>query len=538
MKILRQMPMMIAALWVFNCQPLRSCRPPPSAKAPSEAPQAVLLFSSGLEGSIAPCGCTSNPLGGLAKIAQAVNQERAHFSNALLVTTGDFLFPTGAISAALSTQEEAKAQLLARVFRDLNVRAQALSHSDYFYTGTQWKLPNNPWLNGAVQTIATKQMPLSDEASGLKIVKSGDFTIALVGLSLNFNAQCNPEDLCKRLILQGVSDKVRSARQQKVDVVIILSPYNWDTSRTILEKLPDADLMIAGGAPTPHAAISIGNKWLIEAENQGQTLGKLSFHVRGEECASCLWRIDDGGSAQKIQINRRITALQQEITELKTSNPLHQGLSIREKQLSDLRTALQQLEKSAFTPQTGRTIHFERIVLDKKQMKDDPQIAQEVARYNNQLCEWSKAATADTPCPSVKPGEASFIGSASCQTCHAITYETWQKSAHAHAEQTLKNVGKFCDLSCIGCHTVGFNQAGGFCSPQKVGNLSNVGCEACHGPASLHIQNGGQIKASGPLFIPRPGENTCRTCHTPEHSDLFNFTTYLPHILGPGHQKK
>ena len=32
-----------------------------------------------------------------------------------------------------------------------------------------------------------------------------------------------------------------------------------------------------------------------------------------------------------------------------------------------------------------------------------------------------------------------------------------------------------------------------------------------------------------------PGEFCATQCHTPEHSDHFNYAQYLPRILGPGH---
>jgi hypothetical protein len=31
------------------------------------------------------------------------------------------------------------------------------------------------------------------------------------------------------------------------------------------------------------------------------------------------------------------------------------------------------------------------------------------------------------------------------------------------------------------------------------------------------------------------GEFCARECHTPEHSDRFDYATYRPRVLGPGH---
>jgi hypothetical protein len=36
--------------------------------------------------------------------------------------------------------------------------------------------------------------------------------------------------------------------------------------------------------------------------------------------------------------------------------------------------------------------------------------------------------------------------------------------------------------------------------------------------------------------IAKPEKSDCVRCHTPENSTHFDFASYLPQILGPGHQ--
>ena len=57
-----------------------------------------------------------------------------------------------------------------------------------------------------------------------------------------------------------------------------------------------------------------------------------------------------------------------------------------------------------------------------------------------------------------------------------------------------------------------------------------MGCESCHGPGSLHVENPSPDTITG-----KPGEKVCVTCHNPENSPHFDFATYLPRVLGPGH---
>ncbi|MGL4550569.1 MAG: multiheme c-type cytochrome, partial [Gemmataceae bacterium] len=93
-----------------------------------------------------------------------------------------------------------------------------------------------------------------------------------------------------------------------------------------------------------------------------------------------------------------------------------------------------------------------------------------------------------------KTGAAEFIGSEACKKCHEAAYDVWKTTGHAHAYDTLvskaKNPGnRQFDPECIVCHTVGFGFNTGFVDAAKTPKLKDVGCESCHGPASLHARN-------------------------------------------------
>jgi predicted CXXCH cytochrome family protein len=74
---------------------------------------------------------------------------------------------------------------------------------------------------------------------------------------------------------------------------------------------------------------------------------------------------------------------------------------------------------------------------------------------------------------------AKFVGSKECVQCHADKTDHFASSSHAR-------------LSI---------------SDPKVGN---TGCEACHGPGSLHVASGG---AAGTIVNPRKSPETCFQCH-------------------------
>jgi Cytochrome c554 and c-prime len=90
--------------------------------------------------------------------------------------------------------------------------------------------------------------------------------------------------------------------------------------------------------------------------------------------------------------------------------------------------------------------------------------------------------------------QATYAGSESCKKCHEAAYEIWAASPHPHAYETLVNKAKRPNLrqydgECVDCHVTGFRYVSGFTDEQHTPLLKGVGCESCHGPASLHIAN-------------------------------------------------
>jgi hypothetical protein len=92
-----------------------------------------------------------------------------------------------------------------------------------------------------------------------------------------------------------------------------------------------------------------------------------------------------------------------------------------------------------------------------------------------------------------KPGEPVYVGSQACKSCHKKEYRIWEKTPHHHAYDTLVKAtrpsNRQYDPECIVCHTVGFGYRSGFVGEKETPKLKDVGCESCHGPASLHVAN-------------------------------------------------
>lgn len=147
-------------------------------------------------------------------------------------------------------------------------------------------------------------------------------------------------------------------------------------------------------------------------------------------------------------------------------------------------------------------------------------------------------------------GGARYAGAeeGSCASCHPKAWETWAKSKHAHAWQTLvdqdlppqpeekksRQMHAVWDPDCVRCHVTGFGEVSGYAGVERgrpEARLIDVGCESCHGPAGDHAERASQ----GDPRWPHPpigkiddggAEAMCMTCHDPDNSPHFVMKEY------------
>ncbi len=113
-----------------------------------------------------------------------------------------------------------------------------------------------------------------------------------------------------------------------------------------------------------------------------------------------------------------------------------------------------------------------------------------------------------------QPAASPFVGTAKCQACHPGQHETWAAGKHAKAYGSLSAEEKK-NPECFKCHVTGYGLPGGFVSQEKTPEMVNVGCEACHGGGSVHVDAPMEEKKK---TISVNGLD-CRTCHHP-HVDV------------------
>lgn len=124
--------------------------------------------------------------------------------------------------------------------------------------------------------------------------------------------------------------------------------------------------------------------------------------------------------------------------------------------------------------------------------------------------------------PDVPPGYR-VAGSATCRECHERDNELWDASRHAKAWEDLKVMERHVDPYCQQCHTTGYGLPGGFVTVAKSPDRLGVGCEACHGPSQVHVEEPERR-------TPFDAKDQCTRCHDQENSPAFGYERYWEKI--------
>lgn len=469
-------------------------------------PGAVIFVAADMRGYLAPCGCSENMRGGLMRAAHLVAQARRQGGPVFYLDAGDALFGKTRLSAEEVPQEERKAHAIAAAFKQMGLVARASGEKDDARGAAFRKKLGLPEVApGSVQRF---------EADGqtIAVIAGGDAASLATGS--------------------------RKARAKGSPFVIALFHGTFEQAQKAAnDPSVDADLIVASHAPDEFSGESSrlmrARIPVAQVQSKGRSLMRVDVWFGPGEGRFELMSTEADTARELASLDERIALLNKQIN---VPNLPAQAKTLRQQKLEELmdrREALAAQKTPA--PEGGRDAFAVRFVPLEATVPSDPAVESILAAYDRDVGKlnlaWAKQHGRD--CPKPAAGKAGFVGSASCRDCHEEAFPVWEKSKHAHAYETLVEKGKQFHLNCVGCHVTGFQQPGGVCRVDRVEGREGVGCESCHGPGSLHVADPTDTNIT--LGNTEAG---CVTCHDQENSPHFDFRTWLPEVLGPGHGRK
>jgi hypothetical protein len=460
----------------------------------------VVFVTADVRGQIAPCGCSEAMRGGMGKAAGIIGKTRASGLPSLFVDAGDALFERTGFAADEAVGERRRAQAIADSFRAMRLDAR--------FAGP---------LDDALGPDFRRSLGLPELGAGqTRLLDAGRWKLGVV-------SGTSAEELT-----EGAT-QVRGSGARFVLGLLRGVPADGHRAKGI-------DLVVAAQAQE-----TIGTEWedgrllrgsvpVAQVQSRGRSLIRLDVSPGPETGPIELARGQGDIEREFNALGQRLELLKRELGTL--------GLSPERKRLLDARLHELVLRREQLATQAQATAlqpgtFTVRFVAVEAALPDDPRVQKIIADYDQDVSKLNLAWAKEhgEPCPPPARGEPSYAGNESCRSCHPAPFAVYDKTGHARAYATLESVQKQYRLDCVACHVIGFQQAGGVCRVDQVEDRKNVGCENCHGPGSVHVADG----TAKSVLRPRPGPHVCVGCHTAENSIHFDFATYLPRVLGPGH---
>ena len=490
--------------------------------SPSER-RAVVFYTAQTQCIIEPCGCTSDPLGDIARVTALVRRT-GRAGGTLLVDAGNLTYPAGEIPSRKQEAADLVASFLAREMTRLPFGGSALGEADLARGAAQVQ----------PQRLAANldRLPFV-EPSRMKLV--GGIRIGVFGLvdrSLAREKGLHAEDPVSAA--RAEADRLRAAG---AEIVIALAPLDRQQARVVAREAA-VDFVVLGkdvGEGTPRAE-KIGSAFLIVPASEMQRVGRLDIVLRHDEALPSRQPLRDAGgpAANRLraeEVERQARQLDADLARWEkdtTSDATFVAAKRRER--DELGAEAAELARATWTPPAQGSYFINQLLPIRRGLARDPALAASM-RGLDKAVGAANLRVAEPP-PPAEAGRAHFSGDATCVRCHKAASRFCRRTAHAHAWRTLEAVGKTAHGDCVSCHVTGYGEVGGSSLGFTKG-LENVQCEACHGPGSIHVEKRGLEKPLA-LRTDTP-ESVCSRCHNEKHSDTFQYDAYLRDIIGPGH---
>jgi hypothetical protein len=481
----------------------------------------TIFYTAEVHGTPEPCGCTSDPLGDVARYAALVRgaARGGGDGGVLVVDAGGLSFPessTGKEQSANAARASFLGDALGRIGPPF---AAGLAETDVIGHDHVFAPPERVACN-----LANAKNVVPSRVASVGGVRVGILGVADPALAGGLGATSeDPIAAAKR--------EATALRGKGAELVIALAPVDKPIARRIAREAA-VDLVVLGRQVGKglERAEKVGNAYLVASADEFQRVGRLDVVWRGAGPLA-----DAGGAdaaaLRRVEIDQAVGRIDAELGAWAAAP--HGGdpafVAGKRRERESLLAERTRLDAPWSAPAAG-SYFTNRLIPLRRALPRDEKVAAEMRKLDGKIAAINLKTAKPPPPP--EPGRPYYVGDAKCAPCHKSAAAFWKKTVHASAWRTLVEGGKQNDYKCVSCHVTGYGEVGGS-SLGHTDHLRDVQCEVCHGPGSKHVAEEGLEE---PLAVRSDTPaSTCTVCHTEQHSDTFQYQAYLRDILGPGH---
>jgi nitrate/TMAO reductase-like tetraheme cytochrome c subunit len=256
-----------------------------SAFAAQTANAITIVHSNDLLGELEPCGCRTNPLGGMARKANLLKQTED--KEIIQLDAGDLLFPTDQIPEALKKQSLLQAKYLLKAMDQTHHDAAVPGEKDFALgLSTFQSLAKGTHVKFIAANLKAKSGKKLFEPHLLLKRKDKDgktVTVAVIGLV--GEKLVWPKDLKASPAIATAKSEV-TALKSKADYIVALTHQGLDQDEALAKAVPGIDLIIGAHSQSfLQAPPTVGKTLIVQSSFRNQYVGlvPLSHPVKGED---------------------------------------------------------------------------------------------------------------------------------------------------------------------------------------------------------------------------------------------------------------
>jgi|GEM_PF-838045 len=371
---------------------------------------ATIIHSNDVLGELEPCGCRTNPLGGVTRKENLLKKIREKDSVLLQLDAGDLFFPSDAMPELLVKQSELQAKYLAQAMGVLKHDAMVPGEKDFA-------------LGYSVFKKIKKEAPFKFLAANLKerggrkvfeshVIFKRDLKIGVFGVVGDHLAW--PAELKVSSAIVAAKAEVK-ALKGKVDLIVALTHQGYEKDLQLAQVVPGIDVIIGGHTQTfLQKPVQVRKTWIYQSSFRNQYIGVI---------------------------------------------PLEKPLQSDHYRLISLDAGY---DSPVATPHA-----LDRLVKEFKnalvKLNSEKENAIDQANVSDELDEKTIALAS--------PRYQTFPR---CAECHLKQFDFWRKTSHVHALQGLIDKHQSMNKECLTCHSVGLGEAQGLTDITRLGEFHHL----------------------------------------------------------------
>jgi hypothetical protein len=490
--------------------PLAENLPPlPETSAPAELPRGpehapremVIALVGEVRGEIEPCGCPTLPFGGFVRRQVLLERLTQDGLPLFHLDAGETLLK--GVATARSDASADRAQLILDLSSDVGVDAWSPGPTDLLALGAEGlRLEGGPAAVSASWRVGGEALlPPS------RVLEEDGVRVGVVGVS---GAPIGRRDRDQVEAL-GAVEAARAGvahLPEDIDLVVVLGHMPQADADAIATQVEGVDLVLTtrdrevDDPRTPTRADGTPGAMIVETSDRGRYLHLVQLRL-GSDRGEPLQLVPERSAWRELSTAR---------------DQVRNARAAEGERLPELEEQLAAVESQFEEAGRGRNLVDVSVVPLGVDLDGAEAVHESIEAFKDRTLKRAAVQAVAPPPPHV----AGYASSGGCVTCHAPEFARWGFSDHAKAWTSLLRRGASDNPECVGCHSTGFGQPGGFgeLTPANVRKFKAVQCEACHGPLLGH-PDVDTVKA-------RPiTPQVCLGCHDPANSPDFDFPSYI-----------